>query len=334
MNVNYCAHGLNLSVSIAIPALQSLPANVSTQDVAIHIGETPGWARQVLTFPSVIVPTSRNGRAEATGEFLLVARGEKYFELRYRDGTRFIVDRQGTQIWGEAGPGLTNEDVVVYLLGPILGFVLRRRGRLTLHASAVGIGGCAVALAGSGGCGKSTTAAALALRGWPVVSEDVCGVETGPKSYSVVPSYPRVCLWPDSVQYLYSNAEALPLIVKGWGKRYLALDGSKAFFADKPLPLAAIYLLADRSEEATAPRIDPISPREAALQLVQNTYMNWLLDRSQRAAEFDAIAKLVTAIKCFRVTPSNDPARIGKLAALLEAHALNHVSGEQNDGQA
>jgi len=32
-----------------------------------------------------------------------------------------------------------------------------------------------------------------------------------------------------------------------------------------------------------------MSFREALLSLVQNTYMNWLLNRKQRAAEFDAL---------------------------------------------
>jgi len=36
-----------------------------------------------------------------------------------------------------------------------------------------------------------------------------------------------------------------------------------------------------------APRIEEISPREALLELVKNTYMNLFLTREQRAAEFE-----------------------------------------------
>ena len=50
--------------------------------------------------------------------------------------------------------------------------------------------------------------------------------------------------------------------------------------------LALIYVLAPRSEEPDAPRIERMHPREAMMELVQNTYMNWLLDQRQRAAEF------------------------------------------------
>ena len=103
--------------------------------------------------------------------------GREFYELCYADGTRFVLDGCATRVWGEAGPGLTDHDVLVYFLGPIMGFVMRQRGKLVLHASAVVLGDRAVAIMGPAGCGKSTTAAALALRGWPVLNEDVCALE-------------------------------------------------------------------------------------------------------------------------------------------------------------
>lgn len=325
--MNYGAYGLTLSSSVPIAALDPLLLRPVHHDVVVDIGEEPPWVVNALAGSARILPTARSGAPDG-GQFSLAARGTNFFELQYGDGTCFLVDREGTQVWGRPGPKLTAEDALVYLLGPVMGFVLRRRGRLALHASAVGIGGAAVALVGSAGTGKSTTAAALALRGWPVVCEDICSLGSGRHGSHVFPAYPRICLWPDSVEFLYANAEALPLIVEGWGKRYLPLDGTMAKFADGPLPLGAIYLLGERSDDASAPSIVPLSPREATLQLVQNTYMNWLIDRDQRAAEFDSIAKLVLAAKCFRVTPSDDPARIGDLAFLLESHALGHLSRE------
>jgi hypothetical protein len=311
-------------------ALDPLPLQQDRHDVVVYIGEEPSWVTHALAESARILPTGRSGMPYG-GQFSLAVRGTNFFELRYGDGTCFVVDREGTQVWGRPGPKLTSEDALVYLLGPVLGFVLRRRDRLALHASAVGIGNAAVALVGSAGAGKSTTAAALALRGWPVVCEDICSLGEDRNGSHVFPGYPRVCLWPDSVEFLYANAGALPLIVEGWEKRYLPLDGTKAKFAEGPLPLGALYMLAERSDDLAAPSIVPMSAREAALQLVQNTYMNWLIDRDQRAAEFNAVVKLVLATKCFRITPSNDPSRIGELAGRLEAHALSQMSSEQHD---
>jgi hypothetical protein len=276
--------------------------------------------------PARTLPAPRTSRCDRDRQFTLTAHGHTpCFELRYADGTRFVVDEQATQIWGEPGPNLTDEDAVVYLLGPVMGFALRRRGRTPLHASALACGDRAVALMGSAGAGKSTTAAALALKGWPVLCEDVCALEESEGNLNVLPGYPRVCLWPDSVNYLFSSPDALPLIVEGWEKRYLPLDGAHAQFAPGKLPLAAIYLLAPRSDDISAPHLEPMSKREGALHLVQNTYMNWLLDARERAADFEAISRLVDQVPCFQVTPSRDPARLGELAALIESHMTSRT---------
>jgi hypothetical protein len=201
-----------------------------------------------------------------------------------------------------------------------MGFVLRQRGTVTLHASSLAFHGRAIALVGEAGAGKSTTAAALALRGWPVLTEDVCALADLGGHYQVLPGYPRVCLWPDSVDFLFSSRDALPLMVSGWEKRFLSLDGSRAQCASGSAPLAAIFLLAERSVQDSAPCIEPISQREALLQLVRNTYMNWYLDRYQRAEEFDVLTRFVASINCLRVTPSSDPARLPALAELIESH--------------
>jgi len=88
--------------------------------------------------------------------------------FRYGDGTEFGVERASSSTFsvccGSARP-LTAEDATTYLLGPVLGFVPRRLGITCLHASAVLVGGRAVALAGPPGAGKSTTAAEFARAG-------------------------------------------------------------------------------------------------------------------------------------------------------------------------
>jgi len=140
----------------------------------------------------------------------------------------------------------------------------------------------------------------------------------------VIPGYPRICLWPDSVSYLFSASDALPLIVRGWEKRFLPLDGSRqARLAMSSCSLSSILFLAPRTDDDRAPSIEPLSKRHAVLQLVQNTYMNWLMDPQQRANEFDAIVKLVSQVDCFRLIPSSDPARLGELATKIEAHVLD-----------
>jgi hypothetical protein len=103
----------------------------------------------------------------------------------------------------------------------------------------------------------------------------------------------------------------------------LPLDGSRAKFARGKTPIGVIYLLGDRVDTADAPRIERVSPREALLGLVQNTYMNWLLDRKQRAVEFDELGKLVQQVPVRRIIAANDAQKMGTLCDLIFADTRN-----------
>lgn len=249
------------------------------------------------------------------------------YELSYSDGARFVVDGTAERLWGTYQPPLTNEDLATYFLGPVMGFLLRRRHITCLHASSVELHGHAVAFSGGAGYGKSTTAAALALRAVPVLCEDISPLELTKSTSYVYPGYPRICLWPDAVAKLLGHPEALPKLTPTWEKRYLPLDGVHATFAAERMPLGIIYLFGERSSDSNAPRIEEMRPREALLELVQNTYMNWLLDRERRAEEFDELAMVVQQVPVRRIVAHSDGARIGTLCELILKDAAEILAG-------
>ena len=85
-----------------------------------------------------------------------------YLRMDYSDGHQFWLDRAGRRVWGIWPEGSSLAEATSYLLGPVMGVLLRHRGVICLHASAVAINGRAVAFVGPPGAGKSTMAAALA----------------------------------------------------------------------------------------------------------------------------------------------------------------------------
>jgi hypothetical protein len=319
---SYRAYGLSIESQIAIPGLEPQPTHEPAPDLCLEVGPEPTWVSEALKLASRCFHKHTAEPATHDPGVIVTALGEtEFFELKYSDGARFVVNGATSRMWGEWIAPLTVEDFATFFLGPVMGFVLRRRGLTALHASSLCIGGHAVALSGEAHAGKSTTAAALALRGVPVLCEDVSALYEKNGRVWVESGYPRVCLWPDSVQKLLGQPDALPRLTPTWEKCYLALDGKRARFEPEHRPLGIVYLIGARSDEERAPRIEEMSPREALLGLVQNTYMNWILDRAHRAEEFDVLTRMMAYVPVRRVVPHSDAARIGKLCELLLADA-------------
>jgi len=252
------------------------------------------------------------------------------YELSYSDGTRFLVTHDGSRVWGTYQKPLTFEDLTTYFLGPVMGFVLRIRHIISLHASAVEIARHAVCFCGDAGAGKSTTAAALAIRGVPVIGEDIIPLQESGRDVEAVPGYPRVCLWPESVAMLLGSAEALPKLTPVWDKRFLELGRSEARFVEDKLPVGIVYLISPRTTEGSAPRIEDVTPREALLSLVQNTYMNWLIGPEQRAREFDLLHRMVGQVAIRRIIPHSQPEKIGELCDLILSDAERVLARARN----
>jgi hypothetical protein len=329
----YRAYGLNLLSSVSVPGLTDEQWDISRPDIILELGSGPGWVTSAIQLPS-IEQRSKPAIPEVEDPAFTfnVLGNEEFFVLAYGDGTRFVVDRGAQQIWGTCPPPLTIEDLATYLLGPIMGFALRRRGVLSLHASAICIDGHAVVLCGESASGKSTTAAALALQGIPVLCEDIAALTETGNRLLVEAGYPRICLWPNAVQDLYGIPDALPLLTPTWEKRYLPLDGGSAKFEPHRRPLGAIYLLAPRVAENDAPRIEELSTRESIMELVQNTYMNRRLDRTRRGAEFDILSRLVTQVPVRRIVPHTNTARIGALCDLIISDAQRLIAPQNFAG--
>jgi hypothetical protein len=312
-----------LRIAADLP-LPGLPVQPGTQAIDVHIR-----LKERSVFPSKI-PTSSDKLLYVSPNFndlgypiLTVARlaGDKYIGFFYSDGARFAIDQEGREVCADWPENSTLEDACTYLVGPVLAFVLRLRGVTCLHASAVVVDGRAIALFGLAGAGKSTTAAAFALRGFSILSDDVAVLTDLGGRFLVQPGYPRINLWPDSVHNLFGSEDALPRITPTWDKRYLALDQNGRRFQSSPLPLGAIYILGEREAELTAPVIEEVVGSEALMTLVSNTYVNYLLDRDMRAREFDVLSRLMAIVPVRRVRPTADTSKVFALCESIAADA-------------
>ncbi|HET6863210.1 MAG TPA: hypothetical protein VFH91_09180 [Pyrinomonadaceae bacterium] len=306
----YSAFGLTLKTNRDIPGLIRSPVNDA--DVQIIMGEFPDWFRDHSSAQLYF----QNKKVDSNGAALLTVwkLKENYFHFRYSDNIEFLVNE--SNVFARWPASLTLEDTVVYLLGPILAFVLLLRGIVTLHASAIAIDNYAIALIGPAGSGKSTTAAGFAQKGFSVLSDDVTILDDRGNEFYVTPTYPRIRLWPSSVGNLCGSEDALPLLTPTWDKRFLDLTTNDKFEADS-LPLKALYFFADRVGEDDRPKIISCSAPEGLTGLVSNAYVTYLKDRNKRSQEFQLLNKLIAKVPVRSVLPHSDPRYLDRLCDVL-----------------
>ena len=301
-------YGLGVVANKIIPGVPDSPT--PSDDVRITFGSFPSWLNEVSgTQVETYVADYHDECGNPVLRVFRVLEG-KYYRFKYADHSEFLVDGAGAEIWALWPEPLTLEDAATYLLGPIMGFVMLRRGVVCLHASAIAIGDEAIALVGPAGSGKSTTAAAFADRGYSVLAEDVVTLDDRDDHFLIQPAYPCIRLWPASVKALYGTEAHLPKLTPNWEKRYL--DLSKRF-QRQALPLAAIYQLGERRGDTAAPFIEPLDKSEGLMGLVANTYATKLMDKQMRAREFELLTRVLNNVPLRRVTPHTDSARISQL---------------------
>jgi hypothetical protein len=196
--------------------------------------------------------------------------------------------RDGKEIVVDVAPDADEQALRLFLLGPVLSILLQQRGLLVLHASAVSVGGGAVAFLGASGWGKSTTAASLHALGHSLVADDNVAISlanvkdsgeaASPNGGAVVlPAFPQIKLWPDSALALRESVDDLPRLHPEMEKRaWRAAEN----FDSAPLPLRRVYVLhgsvndnaSPTATDTFEPSIELLRPREACMELVKHTY--------------------------------------------------------------
>jgi hypothetical protein len=334
VNLQYSVFGLTLHSNIPIPELQPITSFLQEPDVSIFWQLSPSTSgRAVDSRDEVNYVSAYTDASGAPALKIFRNSADGLVRLEYSDGSQFWIDAGASNVWCVWPETLTLDDAATYLLGPVLGLLLRLRGVTCLHASAVAIGDHAVAFIGSEGAGKSTTAAALAQRGFTVISDDVVALAEKGGQFFVHPAYPYVCLWPESVASLYGSPDALPKFSANYEKRCLSLDKQQLAFATESLPLAAIFVLGDRRTDP-APVIELVSPQAALVNLIANTYATNMLNSAMRAREFETLGRLVPRLAIRKISAHIDSARIGGLCERIIDEMRFIVRNSANKGPA
>ena len=245
--------------------------------------------------------------------------------LRFHRLADFQLDVDGRRIACHPADGIAAATVRHLLLDQVMPLVLGTPPRLALHASAVRTPQGVVAFVGRAGAGKSTMAAALGRSGWAVMADDCLIVEaTGSGGVRAAPSYPGLRLWGDSLRALYPAPHPRGSPVAGYSrKRRLDAGSSSLTFCSTPAPLVRLYVLGTRRGESPAIQVEPLSPREALIELLRFTFHLDVGDRPAVAARFDGAARIARAVGMRRLRLPFGLGALGGMRAFIEAELKN-----------
>jgi hypothetical protein len=155
-----------------------------------------------------------------------------------------------------------------------------------------------VAFLANSGQGKSTLAAHLAQRGFRVIADDICLIDTAPPGAAlVIPTAPWLKLWRNSLENLGRQAEGLDRVFSDDDKYRLPLAPVL-----QPEPICKVVFLEGNEVSSTATVIEEV-PRVEAVPLLMNlTHHSYLLEATgQRQENFLRCGRVLSQARAYRL---------------------------------
>jgi hypothetical protein len=254
------------------------------------------WRCVVADGPPPELPLDPVGEHDVDGWPYLLSRGPDRLRLVFAGCYVFDILDAGRRIVWYPSSEATDENVRALLLGPVLALVHDTGGALSLHGSAVAIGGEGIAFLAPKHHGKSTLALALTLAGGRHLSDDVVVVDPDPV-LRVRPGVHSVRLWHDAAEVLATEA-AGGVIVDGTKKTLTEMSARR--LQRSAVPLGAVYVLrpvlpAEDDAGRTVPAVEreELPPIMATITLTGHTKLApTLVGRDGSALQFLRAAEI------------------------------------------
>jgi hypothetical protein len=301
---------VTLATDLAIPV--ALPTSTADVDLVVaEVGEPPDGIDLDADVPLHEEPPRVPG---GVGDFALHRVGD-VVAMRVRGGADYYVTDRSilVHVLDERCRALLG----VHLMGMVMALWLELRGTACLHGSAVEIAGRAAIFLADKGAGKTTTAAYLAARGHPLLTDDLVALEVRDGVVHARPGYPEVRLWPSQLPHLLDGAGPLPRVRPDVEKVRVPVGaGGLGAMADGPVPVGRIYL-PSRGDVAEI-ALEPVGPAAALVQLVRQSFLPVEVERlGLQPARLAVLAALVAQAPTSRLRIPDGMDRLPELRRAL-----------------
>ena len=299
----YRACGLRLRSDVP------LPFDLLPEPAAFHAPGPTDVAVRLAPVPETL-PAGHGGAVTCTdlwqarpGAFLMCVEGV----------ARFLVTGGRGVLIEPLGGG--DDDVAAFFASSPLTALLQQRGLLTLHCAAVAAGNGAVLLLGASGSGKSSLAAALVERGFPLLADDVTGVTLDANHRPVaLPAFARQRLWAHTLDRMRWRGRALSPVRRNLDKYWIPAQRA----CSSPLPVHTAFVLEPGPCRAPI-GITPLTSAAAFRALWHHTHRKRAVDAmGQRPAHFRTAVAMARCAPMARVTRPGHPFLLEALAERIE----------------
>ncbi|MDF1678442.1 MAG: hypothetical protein P1U32_07100 [Legionellaceae bacterium] len=291
----YHAFGLHIQSALALPEL--LPCDNTKHiipDILIALGDVSEHGLENITARGAFY------QADDNALWLSVPGVARYL---VRDGCRIII---------EPMPLVDEDSIRLFLLGSCMGALLMQRELFLLHANAIKVGDACISFSGRSGAGKSTLSGAFMRRGYSVLADDVCAINSDGE---VLPSFPQIKLWADTSKKLAVETHTLRRVRPQHEKFSVPLASQ---FYTKQLPLKVMYVLSAHNLDTFS--FQPVEGVQKALPLKNNTYRYpYVKGLGKSKLHLKHVGELASRVSIVRIMRPKAGFRLDELVGLVEA---------------
>jgi hypothetical protein len=277
--------------------------------------------------------------SDALGDISLQQLDGSFYELgRLKDGSiyarwrkvgEFLVSANGARIFCRPFDESTTESFQVYLLGQALSFAMVKCGFEPFHGTVVVVDGTAVPLLGASGFGKSSLAACFLEAGYRLLTDDVVILQPNGHRVFAYPGPPRIKLFPHAARRFLGDAAAGVRMNPQTHKLVLPLNAAQSCVEE--VPANAIYILngcgpreADENREM---RIGVLSPREAFVDLLSNTFNMRIRSADRLQRQIHHASQLANVLPVKKLFYSRDWAQLSRLRDAIISDSTSNRRG-------
>ncbi|PKP29705.1 MAG: hypothetical protein CVU00_14480 [Bacteroidetes bacterium HGW-Bacteroidetes-17] len=300
MLFRYKAFGLQIESELEIPLFLSSIDGVDA-DVTILLGAVPRCLENCVELNTFSQANQK--------EYLLTV--DKIGRFYVKDGTLITIEPVDT---------VDFDYLLPFLAGSSFGMLLYQRGFFVMHGSTIISGDNCIIITGVRGAGKSSVAAELVARGFPIINDDLSIINYSSSSGKLIvhPGFPYQKLWADSMRRL-----SIPFEDNKYKKilpqyeKYRVPISNKFFY--RTFPLTHIFELVVL-DSISSIETRKLSGFQKVQTIMRNNYAEALISSLNKSVEaLENTMDLVNHLEVYQISRPADIYLANAIAEIVKA---------------